>query len=155
MLEAETGEDLAYFVVPMLWATSQAIQRAIEKPIFILFSIGIPDRRFDDSDFIGGKDSLTESVFAVSLFQCPTLLNGHTDDKSEGIRTKDRGIFLRFGPDPIFMVAQNEDAGFSAMRAQHFVGFDGENTHSRNCTRGALRAVYPVLFEGKNVVCVL
>ena len=155
LLEAETDEDLADFVIPVLWATAQAIQRTFEQPKLIFLSVGISDRRFDDRDFIRGKDTLKEGVFAVSLFQCGTFLNSHTDKKAESIPTKDRGIFLGLGPDTIFMVAQNNDARFSAMRTQHFVRFDGEDTHCWNCPRGALCTVCTVLFEGEDVVRIL
>ena len=74
LLEAETGEDLAYFVVPMLWATPQATQRAFEEPVFVLGSVWITRRRVYDSNLLGGENALAEGIFTVALFQTPFVL---------------------------------------------------------------------------------
>jgi hypothetical protein len=44
------------------------------------------------------------------------------------------------------VVLQHNNAGFGMMGLQHFVGFDGENTHHENRVRGAFHAISAVLF---------
>ena len=105
MFESNVGKDPGYLVVPMLWATSQAVLGALEQPIFILLCVGVPNRGFDDSYLVRGKDTLAKGVFAVALFECTSSLNRHTDNKAEGIRTKDWSVFLRFSPNALFVIA--------------------------------------------------
>ncbi len=48
---------------------------------------------------------MAEGVFAVALFECTSSLNRHTDNKAEGIKTKDRSVFIGFSPNALFVIA--------------------------------------------------
>ena len=48
---------------------------------------------------------MAKGVFAVALFECTSSLNRHTDNKTEGIRTKDWSVFLGFSPNALFVIA--------------------------------------------------
>ncbi len=52
LLKAKAVEDIPDFVVPMLWTMTQAVQGAFEDPVLVLLCIRVPDRRFDDGEFV-------------------------------------------------------------------------------------------------------
>ncbi len=87
---------------------------------------------FDDGDFVVGENALTECVLAVALFKGAAMFDCHADKQSHRVRAKDRGIFLRLGPDAIFVVAKDDDAGLRPERVKHLILFDGKNAHGRN-----------------------
>ena len=68
LLKAKAVEDLPDFVIPMLRTTTQAVQGAFEEAVLVLLRIRVPDRRFDDGEFVRRKDTLAKGVLAVALF---------------------------------------------------------------------------------------
>ena len=90
---------------------------------------------------------MTESVFAIALFKRPSTFDRHADQQSHRVRAKDRGVFLWLGPDAIFVVAKDNDAGLSPERVKHFVLFDGKDAHCGNGSRDSFGTKGAVLGE--------
>jgi hypothetical protein len=91
---------------------------------------------------------LAECVFAVTLTKRAAVLDGHADEEMERITPEDRHKFIRLGPDPVFMVTQNNDAGLGTVWKQIFIPLDCEDTHCGNGLRGAFFTECTILAKG-------
>jgi len=60
------------------------------------------------------------------LLEGAAFLHGETNHHPHRVGTEDGGVRFWFGPDPIFMVAEDDDAGFGTERVEHLVFLDGE-----------------------------
>jgi hypothetical protein len=63
-----------YLVVPVTWAPTEAVKSFEKKPIFVLGRVRVPRGGSDDSSFLSRKNALKEGVFAIPLFEGPTML---------------------------------------------------------------------------------
>jgi hypothetical protein len=61
----------------------------LKQPIFVFGGIRITRRRSDNCDLLRGKNTLAESVLAVTLFKPPTTLDCKADKKTKAVKTKD------------------------------------------------------------------
>ena len=78
----------------MLGATAQSVKSALEKPVFILRSIGIPYWGFDDGEFVWQENALAKGVLAAALFECASLFNCQANQEAKGIGMENRCIFF-------------------------------------------------------------
>ncbi len=78
---------------------------------------------------------MAECVFAVTLTKRATVLDGHADEETR-IAPEDRRKLIRLGPDPVFMVPQNNNVGLGTVWKQIFIPLDCEDTHCGNGLRG-------------------
>jgi hypothetical protein len=94
----------------MLHAAPKSIKRPFEEPIFIRGGILIAARGTNNSNLVGKKDALTECVFTITLTKRTTRCNRHACEETERILTEDRGNFVVFLPNTVFMVPKNNDS---------------------------------------------
>jgi hypothetical protein len=59
---------------------------------------------------------LTKCVFAVALTKRTTLLDSHANEEAEGFAAKDWSEFVRFRPDAILVITEDNNPGLRAMR---------------------------------------
>jgi hypothetical protein len=104
--------------------TAEAVQSFLEEPIFVFASVGVSNGGFHNSDFVVGENALTKCIFAVTLLEGATHLYGKTDHQPHGVGAKDGGVLFWLGPNAIFMIAKDHDAGFGAERVEHLVFLD-------------------------------
>jgi len=119
--EADAGKDRRNLVVPVLGTAAEAVQSFLEEPIFIFASIGVSNGGFHDSDFIVGDDKMH---FCSHLALGYAFLHGKTDQQPHGVGAEDEGVLFWLGPNAIFMIAKDQDAGFVAERVEHLVFLD-------------------------------
>ncbi len=67
---------------------------------------------------------MIKRMFAVTLLEGVTFLQGKTDHQPHGVRAEDEGILFWLGPNTIFMIAKNHDARFGAERVEYLVFLD-------------------------------
>ncbi len=145
--ETNGAKNGIYFVIPMAGAPTEAIQSFKKKPVFVLGCIWVPRGGSDNSRFRSRKNALAEGVFAIALFEGPTMLSGHTNQETETVETKNGRKAVAFRPDAVFPIAQHNDTRFGAKGHQLFVLFDSEDTHSRDGLRSTLLTKCPVFAQ--------
>jgi len=101
-----------YLVVPVTWAPAEAIKSFEKKPIFVLGRVRVPRGGLDDSCFLSRKNALTEGVFAIPLFEGPTILVRYANQETETVKPEDRYKAVAFRPVAGFVIAQHDDTGF-------------------------------------------
>ena len=122
--ESDGDKDSVDFIIPVTGATTKAIKRLPQKPIFLRISVGIARRRTNDRSLFRWKNALAECVFAVALSQRPPLLNREASQKAKGILTKNRSEAVTFTPNAVFMIAKDDYPRFCAKRKEIFILFD-------------------------------
>ncbi len=155
--EADALEDSLDFVVPMARTASETVESFLEEPVFVLCRVWVANRWFDDGDFVIGEDALAlaECVLAVALFKGASAFDRHADKQSHRVWAKDGDIFLQLGPDAIFVVAKDDNAGLRPKRVKHFILFDGKDAHGRNGFRDSFSSKGAVFGEADLDVRVL
>ena len=118
-------------------------------PIFVFSGIRITRRRPNDCNFLRRKDTLTEGIFAIALFQTPTFLCRKTDEKSGAVKTKNWGEALALRPFPTLTIAQNDDPRFSSKGHEVLILLDGQDTHRRDGLWGTFLSQGSVLTQCK------
>ncbi len=83
---------------------TETVERPFKQPLFVLLGVWVPDRWFDNSDFVRREDALTEGVFAVTLLKCSVSLYGHADDEVHGGRSEDWEVFILLGPISVLVI---------------------------------------------------
>ncbi len=136
--EPDGPEDGINFVIPMLWAAPKSIKHPFKEPIFIRGGFGIAARGVNNSNLVGRKDALTECVFTITLTKGTTRCNCHACEETERILMEDRGKFVAFLPNMVFMVPKNNDARLGTKWAEILILLDSEDTHGGNSPRSPL-----------------
>jgi hypothetical protein len=90
--------------IPVSRTTKEAVERPFQQPVFVLFGIWVPDRWFDDSDFVRREDALTEGIHAIALLKCPVLLDGHADNEAHGVGSEDWGVLILLGSVSVLVI---------------------------------------------------
>jgi len=138
---AKYGTDL---VVPVTWAPTEAIESFEKKPIFVLGRVGVPRGGSDNSYFLSRKNALTEGVFAIPLFEGPTMLGRQTNQEPETVKPENRCKAVAFRPVAGFTIAQNDDMQFGTKGHQLLILLDSEDTHCGDGFRSAFLPKCPV-----------
>jgi hypothetical protein len=136
-----------YLVVPVTWAPTETIKSFEKKPIFVLGRVGVPRGRSDNSYFLSWKNALTEGVFAISLFEGPTMLGRHANQEPETVKPENRCEAVAFRPVAGFTIAQNDDTRFGPKWHQLLILFDSEDTHLGDGFRSAFLTKSPVFSQ--------
>ena len=64
------------------------------------------------------------------------------------ITPEDRRKFIRLGPDPVFVVTEDNDAGLGTVWKQTFIPLDREDTHYGNGSRGTFFTECTIFAKG-------
>jgi hypothetical protein len=99
--------------------------------IFLGVSIGITRGWSDNSDLFRREDTLTKCILTVALAKRMASLDGHTDEETKQVATKDRSKFVRFGPESVFVIAQNHNPRFGTLRKEILAALYCQDAHSR------------------------
>jgi hypothetical protein len=103
--KSKGSENCINFVIPVVRTASKAIESALKEPKFLWIGLWIARGWAYDSDFINGKNTLTEGIFAISLTKRTTLFNSKTNKKAKGVLAKYRGKAIAFTPYSVFMIS--------------------------------------------------
>ena len=87
---------------------------------------------------------MAECILAVALAEGAAFFNGHANQKMERLAAKHRSKFIRFRPNAIFVIAEDNDTRLGAVRKQVLIAFDCWNAHCGNGARGALFTHCPI-----------
>jgi hypothetical protein len=91
--------------IPVSRTATEAVEPPSQQPVFVLFGIWVPDRWFDDSDFIRREDALTEGILAIALLKCLVSLDSHADDEAYGVGSEDWGVLILLGPISVLVIS--------------------------------------------------
>jgi hypothetical protein len=116
-------------------AVPKFIKHPFEEPIFIRGGIGIAARGANNSNLIGKKDAMTECVYTITLTKGTTRHDHHACEETERILTEDRGKFVSFLPNTVFMVPKNNDARLGTKWAEILILLDSEDIHDGDSLR--------------------
>ncbi len=133
--EPDRPEDGINFVIPMPRAAPKSIKHPFEEPIFIRGGVGIAARGANNSNHVGRKDALTECVLTITLTKGTTRRDRHACKETERILTEDRGKFVAFLPNMVFMVPKNNNVRIGTKRAEILILLDSKDTHGGDNSR--------------------
>jgi hypothetical protein len=87
-------------------------------------TFGIAVRGVNNSNLVGRKDVLTECVFTITLTKGTMRHNRHAREEMERILMEDRGKFVAFLPNTVFMDPKNNDARLGTKWAEILILLD-------------------------------
>ncbi len=130
--QSKNGIDL---VIPVVGAVSKPIEHPFKEPIFIGSSFGITTRRADNSNVVGGENTLAECIL-----QSPWH-NGWRDTTAKLVK-KRRESWQRTGAN-LLLVLQTLSSwlprttmwDLAQKRAESLILLDDKDAHSWNCPR--------------------
>ena len=91
-------------------AAPKSIKHPLDEPMFIRVGVGITARGANNSNLVGRKDALTDCIFIITLIKGTKRRDRHAYEETERILMEDRGKFVAFLPNMVFMVPKNNDA---------------------------------------------
>jgi hypothetical protein len=133
--EPDQPEDGVNFVIPMLRAAPKSVERPFKRLIFIRGGFGIAARGANNSNLVGRKDVLTECIFTITLMKGMMRCNRNACEETERILMEDRGEFVTFLPNTVFMVPKNNNARLGTKWAEILILLDSEDTHGGDSPR--------------------
>jgi hypothetical protein len=86
----------------------------------------------DNRNFFRREDTLTKHILTVALVKRTVFLDGHTDEETKKVATKDRSKFLQFGPESVFVIAQNHNPRFGTLGKEILVVLYPQEVHTRD-----------------------
>ncbi len=107
----------------------EAIEGALEEPIFIRSSLQIAAWRANNGDFIRWENALTKGILTITLTKRAMRRNSHTGQETERILSKDWGKLFALFPNLVFVIAEDDDARFCPEWAKILIHLDGKNAH--------------------------
>jgi hypothetical protein len=117
-------------------------------------SIGITRGWLDNSDLLRREDNLTKCILTVALAKRTAFLDGHTDEDTMQVATKYRSKFLKFGPESVFVIAQNHNPRFGTLRKEILITLYCQDPHSRDGSWHAFFAKGTIFSKSDFTVCV-
>ena len=66
------------------------------------------------------------------MFESASSFDREADHEMQRVGAKDGGIFLRLGPDAVLVVTEDNNVRLGTEGFEHFILFNGEDTHGRN-----------------------
>ena len=91
-------------------AVPKSIEYPFKEPIFIRGSFRIAARGANNSNLVRRKGALTDCAFTITLMRGTMRRDRHAHEKMKRILTEDRGKFVAFLPNTVFMVPKNNNA---------------------------------------------
>ena len=101
----------------MTRATTKTVECPFKKPLFIRRCLRVTTGRVYDSNLVGWKNSLTESVLAIALAKGAARSDSHTREKVKPVLAKDWSKFITFLPDTVLVILMDNNARFRLERA--------------------------------------
>jgi hypothetical protein len=135
-------------------AAPKFIKRPFEEPIFIRGGVRIAARGANNSNLLGRKDALTECVFTITLTKGTTRRNHHACEETERILTEDRGKFVAFLPNTVFMVPKNNDARLGTKWAEILILLDSEDIHDGDSLRSPFFPESSIFTQCNLLICI-
>ncbi len=77
-------KDSPEFVVPVVRAASQTIERLVQKPVFVFVVSRVANGRTDCHPLVFREGGLTESILSVALLKDPFVANCFRNEKTKG-----------------------------------------------------------------------
>ena len=122
--QADFLQDAGDAIEPMAWTTTEAIETFLEFPVDFFVVVRITNWRTNDRSFIVGKHRLTKRVLAITLLKNTFISNCLGSEEAERRVLEHRCITLRLAVNAIFMITEDNDAGFGTMGVAVFVRLD-------------------------------
>jgi hypothetical protein len=135
--EHNQSKNCVNFVIPMPRAVPKSIERPFKEPIFIRGGFGLAARGANNSSLVGRKDAMTECVFTITITIGATRCNCHGCEETERILTEERGKFVAFLSNMVFMVPKN-NARLGTKWVEILILLDSEDTHGGDSLRSPL-----------------